>query len=153
MSIGQKIKRARQLAGLTQAELAKKSSLSRSYIGDIEKDRYNASLSALQLIADATNTTVSFLIDNEWFPPTNSYQNRPMMAHEPYAPYGSPPKKETDLDALLARGKYLTYSDKPLTEQQKQILREFVKVLIKEESNNAEAPTNSYRNGKNIRKQ
>lgn len=153
MSIGQKIKRARQLAGLTQAELAKKSSLSRSYIGDIEKDRYNASLSALQLIADATNTTVSSLIDNEWFSSSNSYQNRPMIAHEPSAPYDSPSKKETDLDALLSRSGYLTYSDKPLNDKQLRTLREIVRAYIKEESNNEEAPTNSYRNGKNIRKQ
>ena len=40
-SIGMKIRNARKDAGLTQAELAKKTSLSRSYIGDIEKDRYN----------------------------------------------------------------------------------------------------------------
>lgn len=153
MSIGQKIKRARQLAGLTQAELAKKSSLSRSYIGDIEKDRYNASLSALQLIADATNTTVSSLIDNESFSSSNSYQNRPMIAHEPSAPYDSPSKKETDLDALLSRSGYLTYSDKPLNDKQLRTLREIVRAYIKEESNNEEAPTDSYRNGKNIRKQ
>ena len=55
MSIGRRIKEARKLAGLTQVDLAKKSSLSRSYIGDIEKDRYNASLSALQLIADSSS--------------------------------------------------------------------------------------------------
>ena len=39
MSIGDKIREARKAAGLTQVELAKKTSLSRSYIGDIEKNR------------------------------------------------------------------------------------------------------------------
>lgn len=36
-SIGQRIKNARKNASLTQLELAEKTKLSRSYIGDIEK--------------------------------------------------------------------------------------------------------------------
>ena len=63
MSIGDKIREARKAAGLTQVELAKKTSLSRSYIGDIEKNRYNPSVTTLQLIATATGTTTAFLLD------------------------------------------------------------------------------------------
>ena len=44
-----------------------KTSLSRSYIGDIEKDRYNPSVSTLQLIAKATNTTTAFFLGGESF--------------------------------------------------------------------------------------
>lgn len=61
-SIGELIKDARKSAGLTQLELAKKTELSRSYIGDIEKDRYNPSVSTLQLIATATNTPLENLL-------------------------------------------------------------------------------------------
>lgn len=61
-SIGERIKEARKSAGLTQLELAKKTELSRSYIGDIEKDRYNPSVSTLQLIATATNTPLKDLL-------------------------------------------------------------------------------------------
>lgn len=61
-SIGERIKEARKSAGLTQLELAKKTELSRSYIGDIEKDRYNPSVSTLQLIATATNTPLENLL-------------------------------------------------------------------------------------------
>ena len=61
-SIGERIKEARKAAGLTQVELAKKTELSRSYIGDIEKDRYNPSVSTLQLIATATNTPLEDLL-------------------------------------------------------------------------------------------
>lgn len=61
-SIGERIKEARKSAGLTQLELAKKTDLSRSYIGDIEKDRYNPSVSTLQLIATATNTPLEDLL-------------------------------------------------------------------------------------------
>lgn len=61
-SIGERIKEARKAAGLTQVELAKKTELSRSYIGDIEKDRYNPSVSTLQLIAKATNAPLETLL-------------------------------------------------------------------------------------------
>lgn len=61
-SIGERIKDARKSAGLTQLELAKKTDLSRSYIGDIEKNRYNPSVSTLQLIATATNTPLENLL-------------------------------------------------------------------------------------------
>ena len=61
-SIGERIKNARKIAGLTQLELAKKADLSRSYIGDIEKNRYNPSVSTLQLIATATNTPLEDLL-------------------------------------------------------------------------------------------
>lgn len=61
-NIGERIKDARKSAGLTQLELAKKTELSRSYIGDIEKDRYNPSVSTLQLIATATNTPLEDLL-------------------------------------------------------------------------------------------
>jgi repressor LexA len=67
-SIGERIKDARKSAGLTQLELAKKTDLSRSYIGDIEKDRYNPSVSTLQLIATATNTPLENLLPSSKTP-------------------------------------------------------------------------------------
>lgn len=63
-SIGEKIRNARKNAGLTQSELAKKTALSRSYIGDIEKDRYNPSVATLQAIAQATDVPVESLVGN-----------------------------------------------------------------------------------------
>lgn len=62
MTIGSQIKFARLEAKLTQMELAQKTALSRSYIGDIEKDRYNPSISTLELIAKATNKPVDFFV-------------------------------------------------------------------------------------------
>lgn len=61
-SIGEKIRNARKDAGMTQTELAQKTSLSRSYIGDIEKDRYNPSVATLQAIAKATDVPVESLL-------------------------------------------------------------------------------------------
>lgn len=72
MSIGDKIREARKAAGLTQVELAQKTRLSRSYIGDLEKDRYNPSISALALIAKVTEIPLSSLVDNESKPPPHS---------------------------------------------------------------------------------
>lgn len=65
MSIGQRIKKARKDAKLTQMELAKKTNLSRSYIGDIEIDRYNPSITTLQTIAEATGVSASYLLGKE----------------------------------------------------------------------------------------
>lgn len=63
-SIGTKIRDARKEAGMTQVELAKKTSLSRSYIGDIEKDRYNPSVATLRAIAEATGVPVESILGN-----------------------------------------------------------------------------------------
>lgn len=62
MSIGQRVKQARKDARMTQAELAKKTNLSRSYIGDIEINRYNPSINTLEAIAKALNVELPKLI-------------------------------------------------------------------------------------------
>lgn len=65
MTIGEKIKDLRKLNNLTQVELAKKSNISRSYLADIEKDRYNASLETLKSIAHSLDVPVSTFLDEE----------------------------------------------------------------------------------------
>ena len=64
MSIGQKIKSFRKENNFTQKELAKKSNISRSYLADIENDRYNASLDTLKSIANALEVNISDLIED-----------------------------------------------------------------------------------------
>lgn len=71
-TIGENIKKARKQANLTQVELSKLTNLSRSYIGDIEKDRYNPSLSTLKAIAKATNQPLNFFISNQSNTPAKS---------------------------------------------------------------------------------
>lgn len=63
MSIGEKIRELRKLNKLTQAELAKKSNISRSYLADVERDRYNVSLDTLQSIAKALNASMNLFFD------------------------------------------------------------------------------------------
>ena len=73
--IGERIKEARNSVRLTQVELARTTGLSRSYIGDIEKDRYNPSISTLQLIASATGTPLEALIPSPQIQQTTSSEN------------------------------------------------------------------------------
>lgn len=65
MTIGDNIKKFRKENNLTQKELAYKSSLSRSYLADLERDRYNPSLDSLKLIADSLGVSVSVLLDED----------------------------------------------------------------------------------------
>lgn len=63
MSIGNKIKDLRKLNKLTQVELAQKANISRSYLADIEKDRYNASVDTLKALANGLNVKLSDILD------------------------------------------------------------------------------------------
>ncbi len=65
MSIGENIRKYRNERGFTQKELAEKSNLSRSYLADLERDRYNPSLDSLKLIADSLEIDVSVLLGED----------------------------------------------------------------------------------------
>lgn len=65
LGIGKNIKNKRKLKGLTQQELADKSSISRSYLGDIEGGRYNPSIETLDDIAHALGIHITSLIGEE----------------------------------------------------------------------------------------
>lgn len=59
MSIGKQIKKLRKDHQLTQHELAAKANISRSYLGDIEGDRYNPSIETLKSLAAVLDIEVS----------------------------------------------------------------------------------------------
>lgn len=65
MSIGERIKSLRKQNKLTQVELAKKSNISRSYLADIENDRYNPSLETLKALSNSLNANLSDLVSEE----------------------------------------------------------------------------------------
>lgn len=65
MSIGERIKNLRKQNKLTQVELAKKSNISRSYLADIENDRYNPSLETLKALSNSLNANLSELVSGE----------------------------------------------------------------------------------------
>lgn len=62
MPIGNNIARLRKEKSLTQKELAEKCNLSRSYLADLERDRYNPSLDSLKLVANGLGVSVSELL-------------------------------------------------------------------------------------------
>lgn len=64
-SIGQTIARARVGSNLTQKELSAKAGLSRSYICDIENDRYMPSVRTLLLLAKILKVDLNFFALND----------------------------------------------------------------------------------------
>ncbi|EJW14663.1 helix-turn-helix domain-containing protein [Paenibacillus alvei] len=65
MTLGENIKYFRKKKGMTQFDLATKTKLSRSYIADVERDRYNPSVDTLQTIASAIDAKVYELMGEE----------------------------------------------------------------------------------------
>lgn len=62
--IGKRIKELRTQAGLTQMELAGKSSLDRTYINSVENGKRNISITNIEKIANALNVSISDLFKN-----------------------------------------------------------------------------------------
>ena len=132
-----RLKFLRASRGRSQADLAKKLGVTQQAVGRWEREQTSPDYAMLKRLSQFFGVSIDYLLSND-------DNDSPMMAHESIAPYGKSAKQKADLDILLERGGYLTYSDQPLTEQQKQILREFVKVLVKEESSDAEAPADRH---------
>ena len=118
-SIGKKIRDARKNAGMTQVELAKATNLSRSYIGDIEKDRYNPSVSTLQAIAKATNVPVETILGGASSAPP-APQKSSSLSERDRTVNGGPAHASTrevhQLEKILAEPN-LTYNGVVLREQ------------------------------------
>lgn len=62
-TIGTNIKKWRKNRGLTQYKLAEETNLSRSYIADVERGRYNPSVETLEAISKVLNVKISELVD------------------------------------------------------------------------------------------
>ncbi|NFQ83940.1 helix-turn-helix transcriptional regulator [Clostridium sporogenes] len=62
MSIGENIKKTRKKQGLTQKSLAEKANISRSYLADVENNRYNPSIDVLNKIAKSLGITAQQLL-------------------------------------------------------------------------------------------
>jgi transcriptional regulator with XRE-family HTH domain len=73
LQIGNRIKTIRKERGITQTDLALKAGISRTYLADIEGNRYAPSLKILGVIAEALNLKVSELIEDEEMELSESY--------------------------------------------------------------------------------
>jgi len=65
MSIGENIKKLRKEKGFTQEVLASKANISRSYLADVENDRYNASVDVLRSIAKSLDASLTDLLKDK----------------------------------------------------------------------------------------
>ncbi|MBR8659575.1 MULTISPECIES: helix-turn-helix domain-containing protein [Brevibacillus] len=118
MSLGANIKRFRKLRGFTQEMLARKANMSRSYLADVERDRYNPSVDTLKAIAGALNVGVNDLIDALDEPVNNP------------VPGQLTPKEERDIAKDLERimenlesDNALAFHGEPLDEETKRLLQ------------------------------
>lgn len=75
MTLGENIKYFRKKKKMTQFDLAAKTKLSRSYIADVERDRYNPSVETLQLIASAIDSKIYELLGEEVKPDSSHSHN------------------------------------------------------------------------------
>lgn len=107
MSIGQKIKTIRKTNKLTQVELSKKANISRSYLADIENDRYNASLDTLKSIANALNVKISDLVEES---KVNDYKSS---------------KNKEQIDTIAAH-----LEDKNLTPKKVELIKNYIDALF-----------------------
>lgn len=62
-SVGDRLRKAREAAGLEQRELAERAGISRATISNAERGIGNPNLATLQAWADATGVPVSWLVD------------------------------------------------------------------------------------------
>ena len=60
-TLGEHVREAREKARLTQAELAEKAGISRSYLAAVEGNKYNPSLKTLMAIAKVCKVDLNFL--------------------------------------------------------------------------------------------
>ncbi|MGL6186132.1 MAG: helix-turn-helix domain-containing protein [Clostridium chrysemydis] len=112
-SIGQKIKEFRKENKLTQVELAKKATISRSYLADIEKDRYNASLDTLKSIANALDINISDLLDQPSESKTTESSDKKVS------------KNQKEINTIAAH-----LEDKDLTPKKVELIKSYIDALF-----------------------
>ena len=62
MTVGKEIAKHRNKKGLTQRELSESVGISRTYLADVEQDRYNPSLKVLARIAKELEMDINFIL-------------------------------------------------------------------------------------------
>jgi transcriptional regulator with XRE-family HTH domain len=118
--IGDNIKFFRKKAKMTQVELAQKANISRSYLADVERNRYNPSLDTLKAIASALNVPVNSLIGEEDAKTSNHDTQLPELTE----------KDERDIAKDLQRimdnlenREGLMYDGEPMDEETRELIR------------------------------
>ncbi|MDU5108854.1 MAG: helix-turn-helix transcriptional regulator [Clostridium sp.] len=131
MSIGERIKSLRKQNKLTQVELAKKSNISRSYLADIENDRYNPSLETLKALSYSLNVNLSDIVSEKNESNTNLNQRDKKSINNDLKELIDEFRSGTDGTAYY-NGHALDESDLDLIESAMKIALEQIKIKNKE---------------------
>ena len=83
LKLGLKIKEIRQSQGLTQDALAEIVSCNTSHISNIENNHTKVSLNVLLAIANALNTSIDFLLSNQYENASLALDNEILRALQP----------------------------------------------------------------------
>ncbi|ADF59164.1 MULTISPECIES: helix-turn-helix domain-containing protein [Bacillus subtilis group] len=140
MTVGQRIKAIRKERKLTQVQLAEKANLSRSYLADIERDRYNPSLSTLEAVAGALGIQVSAIVGEE------------TLIKEEQAEYNSKEEKDIakrmeEIRKDLEKSDGLSFSGEPMSQEAVESLMEAMEHIVRQTQRiNKKYTPKKYRN-------
>lgn len=103
MSVGENIKYYRKQKKMTQFELAERANISRSYLADVEGDRYNPSVDTLKAIADALQISTHLL-----------------LGEDPSIPSWATSKDKRDFKKMLEEDAPVMFDGVPLDDEDKE---------------------------------
>lgn len=115
MTFSEKVKRAREFAGMTQYELAKKMGVSQRTISGYETEGVRARKSNLQKLAPALGVSVKYLADDECVNPLEDIEKDEYVEYARQL-YGA--KAARDMDELLTESAAL-FAGGELSQDQK----------------------------------
>jgi transcriptional regulator with XRE-family HTH domain len=118
MSVGKKVKFHRNKAKLTQVELAEIANISRSYLADIERDRYNPSIETLRALSEALKISIHSLIDGEENP-----DNLPI-------PEWATSKDKRDFKKMLEEDAEVQFDGVPLSDEDKEKIKRVMEAMF-----------------------
>jgi transcriptional regulator with XRE-family HTH domain len=121
MSIGKNIKFYRKQKKMTQIELAERANMSRSYLADIERDRYNPSIETLKSIAKALQIDVSSLIEGD----TNDSSSK-----QDVIPSWATKKDIRDFKKMLEEDEELMFDGVPLDDEDRERIKQVLTALF-----------------------
>ena len=121
MKFGDRIALLREKAGLTQEELAQQLGISRAALAKYEKSLREPDYETLNKIADFFDVSIDYLLGS--------------------SRDGSSKKLDImELERRLREGE-ITYKGKPLSEEQCEILADFLEVILKREKKKPRGPS------------
>ena len=111
MSLGENIKLYRKKQKLTQVQLADKANISRSYLADVENNRYNPSVDTLKNISNGLGINLNELLSDNELTSTSDM----------------PKKLSPEVETIAA---HLESKDKEITPKKMKLLKSYIDTLF-----------------------